>query len=124
MYLAVILALLHYTRRSYNLDDFDDSLSFSLILDNPFGTMSSQHLIKPVFSMARKLDAQLICLTDIRNSGVLNQFDVRYELRLENKVSKKALMEAKRYYGMNLFSDDDSSIEEAHFKSEQLSLLG
>ena len=36
------------------------------IMDNPFGPITSGHLLKPMFDIARKYNTQLICLSDIK----------------------------------------------------------
>ena len=47
-YFALILSLLNYSRNDYG-DINDKSLTNLLIFDNPFGAVSSGHLLKPMF---------------------------------------------------------------------------
>lgn len=46
-----------------------------MLLDNPFAKMTSPHLLIPLFDLAKKLQVQLICLSDIDTEGVKDRFD-------------------------------------------------
>jgi hypothetical protein len=52
-----------------------DNVSKFLILDNPFGKASSEHIVSPMVEIAKKTNTQLFCLTDIRNSNILQSFE-------------------------------------------------
>ncbi|MFZ5969401.1 MAG: hypothetical protein ACOYVK_19760 [Bacillota bacterium] len=52
-----------------------------LIMDNPFGDMSSGHLIKPVLALAEKYNVQLICFTAITDRSVIDQFELVYTMQ-------------------------------------------
>ena len=84
--------------------------------------MSSGHLIKPVFDMARRLNAQLICLSDIRNEAVLGQFGVRYELSNVDIEAKRRCMKAVRLTRPVSYGETRKQLEEAHFRTEQITL--
>jgi hypothetical protein len=51
-----------------------------LIMDNPFGAMSSKHLVKPVLDLAEKYNIQMICFTAITDRSVIDQFNLVYTL--------------------------------------------
>ncbi|MBM7562747.1 coiled-coil domain-containing protein [Fusibacter tunisiensis] len=53
-----------------------------LVMDNPFGPVSSEHLLEPLFKIAKTYDAQLICFTHINTSAITSQFDLIYSLRV------------------------------------------
>lgn len=47
-----------------------------LILDNPFGPISSPHVLQPMFDMAEKLKVQLICFSNITKTDITSRFKV------------------------------------------------
>lgn len=57
-----------------------------LVMDNPFGPVSSEHLLEPLFKIAKTYDAQLICFTHINTSAITSQFDLIYSLRVVRDV--------------------------------------
>lgn len=74
--LFVFITLLSYIRSKAqkSIGKAIDTKKY-LIIDNPFGTMSSPHLIKAIAHFTRKFNTQLFCLTDIENEAILNNFD-------------------------------------------------
>lgn len=54
-----------------------------LIMDNPFGKVTSEHLLTPIFMVAEKYDTQLICLSDITLSDVVGKFDVINSMKVD-----------------------------------------
>ena len=71
--------------RSKNIVDSSYKKSFNstkvLLMDNPFGTMSSPHLLKAVFRYADKFNTQLICFSDLQNNSIYDQFNLIYGLQ-------------------------------------------
>ncbi|MEN6328367.1 MAG: hypothetical protein ABFD18_19430, partial [Syntrophomonas sp.] len=53
-----------------------------LIMDNPFGPISSEHLLKPMFEIAKKHRTQLICLSDLKQNSIMNCFNLIYMLKV------------------------------------------
>lgn len=72
-----------YTKRSSGDFSKDKSEGKILIMDNPFGKATSEHLLIPVFDMANKYNTQLICLSDVGGDSVYNRFDNIYVLTTE-----------------------------------------
>ena len=73
VFFSVVLTLMNYTRSSAGLvSRYNKSV---LILDNPFGKITSAHLLKPMFDIAKHFNVQLICLSDINKSDVINCFE-------------------------------------------------
>ena len=75
---VIIVSLMYY---AYDLTNLSDGVtagkqrkapSMLLLLDNPFGQLTSPHLLLPMFQLADKLDVQLISLTDIRSDVIAN----------------------------------------------------
>ncbi len=52
-----------------------------LVMDNPFGLVSSEHLLEPLFRIAESYDTQMICFTHINTSAITSQFDLIYSMR-------------------------------------------
>lgn len=46
-----------------------------IVLDNPFGAASSDHVVKPMISLAKKTNTQLFCLTGLKEKGLQRDFD-------------------------------------------------
>ena len=91
VYFSIILALMNYARGG-------DSLGIGqsagvLILDNPFGVITSPHVLDPMFRIARKFRVQLICLSDITKCDITACFDtvIRAVVR-ENPLSSVSLL--------------------------------
>lgn len=75
----VFSSLLSYTR-GYRLGSKQQGKV--LVMDNPFGPVSSEHLLTPLFNIAGTYDTQLICFTHINTSAITSQFDLIYSLRV------------------------------------------
>ena len=73
VFFSVVLTLMNYTRSSAGL--VSRNTRSVLILDNPFGKITSAHLLKPMFDIAKHFHVQLICLSDINKSDVVGCFD-------------------------------------------------
>lgn len=79
---VIISALMYYMRRN-------DSVLFSatggskvLVMDNPFATTYSEHLLKPVFEVAKKSGVQLICFSGMEEEAIYNSFNNIYVINL------------------------------------------
>jgi len=73
VFFSVVLTLMNYTRSSAGI--VSKNVGSVLILDNPFGKITSAHLLKPMFDIAKHFNVQLICLSDINKSDVVGCFD-------------------------------------------------
>lgn len=85
----VFTSLLSYTRkRPGDLQKIREGII--LIMDNPFAKTQSEHLLVPMFEIAKKYNVQLICFSGIGGSAVYNRFDVIYMAKVINdKFSRK-----------------------------------
>ena len=113
VYFAVILSLMNYTRGDFGTIR-DKDLRSALILDNPFGATSSKHILVPMFAIAKHFRVQMICLSDINKSDVINCFDI-----VIKAIVKKRPMSNNEL----LTHEGNESIEHGFYRSEQLSLL-
>ena len=108
---SLIISVMNYTR---SLTNSLNQTSGVLILDNPFGPISSPHLLEPMFSIARHFNIQLICLTHLGTATVTRFFDMVYQLRFRNlPLSNVEILE----------SEVKQHMEHAYYLSEQLSLF-
>lgn len=111
VFFSLIVSVMNYTR---SLTNSLDSASGVLILDNPFGPISSPHLLGPMFSIARHFHIQLICLTHLGTADVTSFFDMVYRLRFRYlPLSNVQILE----------SEPKQHMEHAYYFSEQLSLF-
>jgi len=53
-----------------------------LLMDNPFGPISPEHLLNPLFEIAKKHRTQLICLSDLKQNSIMNCFNLIYMLKV------------------------------------------
>ena len=83
VFFAVVLTLMNYTRSSAGL--VSKNSKSVLVLDNPFGKITSAHLLKPMFDIAKHFNVQLICLSDINKSDVINCFDCVIKLVIKSQ---------------------------------------
>lgn len=80
-FFSVVLTLMNYTRSASGL--ISRNARSVLILDNPFGSITSAHLLRPMFDIAKHFNVQLICLSDINKSEVINCFDCVVKLMIK-----------------------------------------
>lgn len=113
VYFAVILALMAYTRDGYGDLDGKNNRSV-LILDNPFGPISSKHVLEPMFEISRNYNVQMICLSDISKSDIVSCFDL-----VIRAVVKQFALSSKE----QLTHEGNESIEHGFYRSEQLNIF-
>lgn len=114
IFFTLVVSMMNYTRSmTANLGQSNDS-SGVLILDNPFGPISSPHLLEPMFRIAHHFHIQLICLTHLGTAAVTNCFDMVYQLRFRTlPLSSIEVLE----------SEVKQHMEHAFYLSEQLALF-
>jgi hypothetical protein len=103
-YFSLLVALISYSRKNVNdLEVFKKrEESKVLIMDNPFGPITSGHLLKPMFDIARKYDTQLICLSDIKEGAVINSFNLVYNIKIRENMMKQEFLEINEQNIANL----------------------
>ncbi|MCR5123152.1 MAG: hypothetical protein K6B74_12130 [Ruminococcus sp.] len=108
---SLIVSIMNYTR---SLTSNLNTASGVLILDNPFGPISSPHLLEPMFRIARHFHIQLICLTHLGTAAVTSFFDMVYQLRFKNlPLSNVEILDA----------EPKQHMEHAYYLSEQLTFF-
>ncbi|MBQ7502575.1 hypothetical protein IJT93_07660 [bacterium] len=117
VYFAIVLSLMRYSRQAQYSESISSSKKYgALILDNPFGAVSSGHVLKPMFDMARYFKVQLICLSDITKSDVVTNFDKVIKAVVKNLPSSS--MEK-----LALYAEGEAGLEELEHGYYQKELL-
>ena len=84
VFFSVVLTLMNYTRSTSGI--ISKEARSVLILDNPFGKITSAHLLKPMFDIAKHFNVQLICLSDINKSDVTSCFECVIKLVIKQQA--------------------------------------
>lgn len=84
VFFSVVLTLMNYTRSTSGI--VRKEAKSVLILDNPFGKITSSHLLKPMFDIAKHFNVQLICLSDINKSDVTSCFECVIKLVIKQQA--------------------------------------
>lgn len=81
----------------------------TVIVDNPFGKASSDHVLDPVFFIADKLGFQIIALTaHVEGKFVRNYFPVVYSCKLREAVnSSNQIIDKEKEINYAFFKDND-----------------
>lgn len=85
-FFVIVSALINYSRKGVGDSVLDNSRSEGkvIIMDNPFGATSSEHILKAVMQVAETFSIQLICFSDHDQSNITNRFRLIYKLRVKN----------------------------------------
>lgn len=98
----------------------------TVIVDNPFGEASSDHVLDPVFMIAEKLGFQIIALTAL-SEGVFvrSYFPVVYSCKLRQSVDNNSLIiDKEKEIQHAFFKDNDPGTLNRLEEKRQLSLFG
>jgi hypothetical protein len=124
-YFSLLVALISYSRKQvkgYNEFRRREE-SKVLIMDNPFGPITSGHLLKPMFDIAQKYNTQLICLSDIKQGSVLNSFDLIYMIRIRQNMMQEDFIELEPIMQREMKQDEKLETANLYRKIEQVSLF-
>lgn len=129
VYFSVLSALMAYTRsRTLEAAGADEDKDSSvLVMDNPFGPISSEHLLNPLFEIAKKHRTQLICLSDLKQNSIMNCFNLIYMLKVRTSAigSNEYLKFEELLRDQNAVQNDEK-LEKAIFRvseHKQISLF-
>ena len=117
---SVLAALISYTRKSRMKAEGLSGRSDTkvLIMDNPFGPISSEHLLKPLFEIAKKYNTQMICLTDLKQNSILNCFNLIYMLRIRTgTLGSKEYLKFEEHIRDGADLKKDEHLERAVFRA-------
>ncbi len=82
VYFAVILSLMNFTRSKDGMTV--QETTGVLILDNPFGVITSRHALLPMFRIAEHFRVQLICLSDITKCDITACFQLHIKAAVKS----------------------------------------
>lgn len=125
-YFSLLIALISYSRKQQRGSSAFRNREESkvLIMDNPFGPITSGHLLKPMFDIAKKYNTQLICLSDIKQGDVINSFDLIYMVKIRQTMHREDYLEIEPIIQKKLAQDE--RLEKAYYhyiRPEQMSLF-
>lgn len=115
---VVFISLLAYMRGESQLGSCDSKV---LIMDNPFGPITSEHLLKPLFEIAKKYDTQLICLTDLKEHSIFDRFNLIYSLNIEREVGREDEYIELKTIKKDINEEEDEILSASMFKIEDKS---
>lgn len=119
----LISALMGYARRRKLAQQNAAEGSKVFLIDNPFGKASSPHLLEAMIEVARKFDTQLICLSDLSQSSITQQFDLIYQLSMrQTAYSNNSYLKTDEVKN-NAERNMDGRLEHVSAHWEQMSLL-
>lgn len=96
----------------------------TVILDNPFGQASSDHVLNPVFFVAEQLGFQIITLTALAEGSFIRKyFPVVYSCRLRTATDGTQIMAKELQIQRALFKDHELPSIGRLETQDQLSLL-
>ena len=119
VYFSVLSALMAYTR-SRTLEAAgaeEDKDSSVLVMDNPFGPISSEHLLDPLFEIAKKHRTQLICLSDLKQNSIMNCFNLIYMLKVRSSaIGSNEYLKFEELIRVEKAIQNDEKLEKAIFR--------
>ncbi len=92
-----------------------------LIMDNPFGPITSEHLLKPLFEISKKYHTQMICLTDVKGYAIYDRFDLIYSLNVEREVGREDEYIEVKILKKDVAEEEDEVLSASMFKLEDAS---
>lgn len=123
--MTLFLGILNYLAEKRQYINSNLKRHRSVILDNPFGKASSDHVLEPVFFVAEQLGFQIIALTaHTEGNFIRNYFPVVYSCRLRQaEESDKLIMTKEKEIKKAYFQDHDPQALERLGEYNQVSLF-
>jgi hypothetical protein len=107
---ALLSALMDYSRKSVLAEGALGSGTKVMLIDNPFGKTSSNHLLDALIQVAKQFDMQMLCLSDLSQSSITAKFALIYQLSLRPAL----------YSGKSYLKTDSVSKNELVYKDNKL----
>jgi len=126
VFFSVLSALIAYTRaRTLEAVGADSGADTRvLVMDNPFGPISSEHLLNPLFEIARKHRTQLICLTDLKQNSIMNCFNLIYMLKVRNSaIGSNEYLKFEEFIRDQSAVQNDEKLEKAVFRASDFNQI-
>lgn len=124
--MTLFLGLLNYVAEKKHYIEARMKRHRTVILDNPFGKASSDHVLSPVFFIAEQLGFQFIALTaHVEGKFLQDYFPIVYSCRLRHAAdSSKQIIEAAQQVQTAYFRDHDPlTLERIGQRVSQLELF-
>nr|MBA5586351.1 hypothetical protein [Anaerobacillus isosaccharinicus]QOY38722.1 hypothetical protein AWH56_022375 [Anaerobacillus isosaccharinicus] len=123
--MTLFLGILNYVAEKKQHLEVNMKRHRAVILDNPFGKASSEHVLSPVFFVAEQLGFQIIALTAHAEGKFLQDyFPVIYSCRLRASIdANKKVMTKEKWLHHAYFQDHEPKTIERLGESEQLALF-
>lgn len=123
--MTLFLGILNYVAEKKKHIQSNMKRSRAVILDNPFGKASSEHVLSPVFFIADQLGFQIIALTAHAEGKFLQDyFPVIYSCRLRASVDpNKKVMTKEKWLHHAYFQDHDPVTIDRLGEVEQMGLF-
>jgi len=120
---ALLSALMDYSRKSILPDGSQENSTKVMLIDNPFGTTSSEHLLNALVKVAEQFNMQMICLSDLSQSSITAKFTLIYQLSL-----RPAMYSDRSYLKIDAVKQNadvsrDSRLEHVSLRQEQLRMF-
>ncbi|NMD69340.1 hypothetical protein HHO41_03500 [Bacillus sp. DNRA2] len=123
--MTLFLGILNYVAEKKKHIQSNAKHHRAVILDNPFGKASSEHVLSPVFFVAEQLGFQIIALTAHTEGKFLQDyFPIIYSCRLRASAdSSKKVMTKEKWLHYAYFQDHEPKTIERLGETEQLGLF-
>ncbi|XJZ25701.1 hypothetical protein ACF5W4_09765 [Bacillota bacterium Lsc_1132] len=123
--MTLFLGILNYVAEKKKHIQSNVKRHRAVILDNPFGKASSDHVLNPVFFVAEQLGFQIIALTAHAEGKFLQDyFPIIYSCRLRASTeSNKKVMTKEKWLHYAYFEDHEPNTIERLGETEQMVLF-
>lgn len=123
--MTLFLGILNYVAEKQKHIEHNMKLHRVVIMDNPFGKASSDHVLNPVFFIAEQLGFQIIALTAHAEGKFLRDyFPIIYSCRLRKAAdSNKQIMTKVKHLHQAYFQDHEPQALERLGEMEQMELF-
>lgn len=123
--MTLFLGILNYVAEKKKHIQSNMKRHRAVILDNPFGKASSDHVLSPVFFVAEQLGFQIIALTAHAEGKFLQDyFPIIYSCRLRaSSAEDKKVMKKQKWLHHAYFQDHDPQSVERIGETQQIGLF-
>ena len=123
--MALFLGILNYVAEKHQHIIISKKRNRTVIMDNPFGKASSEHVLQPVFFIAEQLGFQIIALTaHAEGKFISDYFPIVYSCKLRQTVdSQSSIVTKEKIISYAFFQDHDPQALMRLGEQEQLTLF-